>query len=312
MTAGEQRGKRQQDALRCGDDIERLGHAAGAGLAGLGHLAGRAGPTKRMPSRRSVSTLRRVAGWAHMAGFMAGRQQHRRAGGEQDGRGEIVARPVAIFAIRSAVAGATTISAASRARRMWPTSCSSSRSKRSVKTVPPVSAPTESGVTNSCAASGHDRAHGVAALAQAADQVERLVGGDAAADDKEDRGGAGLDGRRLRSAACGWRCRGGGGCRQLTGTKSAAQDGAHLLFHGDVVLGRGQPQAAAGGGIEAADREGGNGFGHCGSLDHDCNDCNAVQTHTPGTARGLPDFRQWPRSPPRRRRSAPCRQPSCR
>ena len=62
---------------------------------------------------------------------------------------------------------------------------SSSREKRSVWTLSAASAPTASGVTNSCAA-GHDR-DGCAALAQPADQVEALIGRDAARDDQENR-----------------------------------------------------------------------------------------------------------------------------
>ena len=89
-------------------------------------------------------------------------------------------------ASRSAVAGATTIRSASRDSRMWPISRSSSRSNRSVNTRSLVSAPTDSGVTNCGRRAGHHAAHRVAALAQAADQVEALVGGDAAADDQQD------------------------------------------------------------------------------------------------------------------------------
>ena len=48
-------------------------------------------------------------------------------------------------------------------------------------------APTsESGVTNSAPPLGQDRAHGGAALLQAAHQLEALIGGDAAADDQQD------------------------------------------------------------------------------------------------------------------------------
>ena len=83
------------------------------------------------------------------------------------------------------MAGATTIRSASRDRRMWPISRSSSRSNRSVKTRSPLIAPADSGVTKRWAAVGHDHAHADAALAQPADEVEALVGGDAAADDEE-------------------------------------------------------------------------------------------------------------------------------
>ena len=60
--------------------------------------------------------------------------------------------PFAIFAIRSAVAGATTIRSVSRASRIWPTSNSLAASNKSVKACSPASAPADSGVTNCCAA----------------------------------------------------------------------------------------------------------------------------------------------------------------
>ena len=60
--------------------------------------------------------------------------------------------PPAIFAIRSAVAGATTMRSVSRARRIWPTSNSLCGSNRSVKARSPLSAPAASGVTKCCAA----------------------------------------------------------------------------------------------------------------------------------------------------------------
>ena len=58
----------------------------------------------------------------------------------------------ASFAIRSAVAGATTIKSVSRARRICPTSNSLAGSKRSVNTRSPTSALAESGVTKCSAA----------------------------------------------------------------------------------------------------------------------------------------------------------------
>ena len=94
--------------------------------------------------------------------------------------------PPAILASRSAVAGATTIRSASRDRRMWPISRSSSRSNSSAKTRSLVSAPTDSGVTNSCAALVMTARTAIPALAQAADQLQAFVGGNAATDDQHD------------------------------------------------------------------------------------------------------------------------------
>ena len=106
----------------------------------------------------------------------------------------------------AAVAGATTTRSASRERRMWPISCSSVSENRSVNTRSPARLAKESGVTKRAAAAREDDAHARAALAQPADQLERLIGGDAAADD-EQHGPASedlvldRDHRRLRSLA---------------------------------------------------------------------------------------------------------------
>jgi hypothetical protein len=85
-----------------------------------------------MPSFLSVSTLRRVAGWDHIAGFIAGAISTGLLVASSTVEARSPARPFAIFAIRSAVAGATQIKSQSRASLMWPTSCSSSRENRSV------------------------------------------------------------------------------------------------------------------------------------------------------------------------------------
>ena len=96
-----------------------------------------------------------------------------------------LAWPPASLAIRSAVAGATTTRSAERDSWIWPISASSVRLNRSWKTFSPDSDATESGVTNSRAGLGQDRAHGRAALFQPPDQLEGLVGRDAAADDEQ-------------------------------------------------------------------------------------------------------------------------------
>ena len=142
---------RAQAAFDRVQQLGRLGQPAGAGLAALGHLAD-VGPDECTPSACSVATLRRVAGLSHMRGFMAGATSTGLSVAISTDVARSSAWPPAILASRSAVAGATTIRSASRDRRMWPISRSSSRSNSSVKTRSPVSAPTESGVTNSCAA----------------------------------------------------------------------------------------------------------------------------------------------------------------
>ena len=87
-----------------------------------------------------------------MRGFMAGATSTGLSVAISTHEARSSAWPPAILASRSAVAGATTISAASRDSRMWPISRSSLRSNSSVNTRSPVSAPTDSGVMNSCAA----------------------------------------------------------------------------------------------------------------------------------------------------------------
>jgi hypothetical protein len=93
-----------------------------------------AGPTKATPSPRSVSTLRRVAGWLHIAGFIAGAASTFLSLASSTAVARSFASPCAILARRSALAGAITIRSASRDSRIWPTSCSAWRSNRSVKT----------------------------------------------------------------------------------------------------------------------------------------------------------------------------------
>ena len=121
-----------------------------------------------------------------MRGFMAGATSTGLSVAISTQLARSSAWPPAILASRSAVAGATTISAASRESRMWPISRSSLRSNSSVNTRSPVSAPTDSGVMNSCAALVMTARTADPALAQAADQLQALVGGDAAADDQHD------------------------------------------------------------------------------------------------------------------------------
>ena len=160
------------------------------------------GPTTATPSPASRARLRRVAGCSHIRGFIAGATRTGRSVASSTVEARSSACPPAILAMRSAVAGATTMRSASRASLMWPTSNSVAGSNRSVNTRSPESAPADSGVTNSCAARGENAAHGKPALLQPADEIERFVGGDAAADDQQDasRAAAAGIGTRLRAA----------------------------------------------------------------------------------------------------------------
>ena len=100
VLAGESRKARR------GHDLVRLGHAADAGLAGLGHLAG-VRTDHGTPSAISRERLRRVAGCCHMRGFIAGAINTGRSVASSTAEARSSAWPPAILAMRSAVAGAT-------------------------------------------------------------------------------------------------------------------------------------------------------------------------------------------------------------
>ena len=87
---------------------------------------------------------------------------------------------------------------------------------------------------------GQDTTHGNAALLQPPDQVERLVGGDAAADDQQHAFDAGRNCR----AARGFRRRGTDRLRRLTAVLVGcrAQNRAHLVLDRTPAARRPQPQ----------------------------------------------------------------------
>ena len=120
---------------------------------------------------------------------------------------------------------------------MWPTSNSLRTSNSSVNGGSPTIAPTDSGVMKLLRGGRHDRAHRDAALAQPPDQIERLVGRNAAADDQQHA----LCRRALGRAARGFIRHGRSGERIVLG-RGAAQDGAHLVLDRAAVAGRAQPQ----------------------------------------------------------------------
>ena len=149
-------------------------------------ISPRFGPTKRTPSFSSVARLRRVAGCDHIFGFMAGAISTGLSVASSTAEARSLARPLASLAIRSAVAGATTMRSASRDKpdmadillvlaveQLGEDMVGGQRADRQRR-------------DEMLRGRGHHGAHRSAALAQPADQVERLVGGDAAADDQED------------------------------------------------------------------------------------------------------------------------------
>ena len=86
---------------------------------------------------------------------------------------------------------------------------------------------------------GQDAAHGEPALLQPADQVERLVGGDAAADDQQHALGRGRRGAARLPARGGGKASGAAASGLVGG---GAQDGAHLVLDRAAVA---WPRAAA-------------------------------------------------------------------
>ena len=152
----------------------------------LSAISPRFGPTKRTPSFSSVARLRRVAGCDHIFGFMAGAISTGLSVASSTAEARSLARPLASLAIRSAVAGATTIEVG----------LAGQPDMADILLVLAVEQIGEDMVGGQRADRqrrdellrrlGHHGAHRGAALAQPADQVERLVGGDAAADDQQD------------------------------------------------------------------------------------------------------------------------------
>jgi hypothetical protein len=87
--------------------------------------------------------------------------------------------------MRSAVAGATTIRSAERDSSIWPISASSVRLNNSVNTRFPAQARHRQRRDELLGRPGQDGAHANAAFGALPDQLQALVGGDAAADDEQ-------------------------------------------------------------------------------------------------------------------------------
>ncbi len=112
-----------------------------------------AGPAISTPSARSSSTLRCVAAFSHISTFIAGASMsgQRRARHSADSRSS--ASPCATFAMKSALAGATTMRSRSRESSMCAMLSATRLSHRSVHTGCPDSACIVTGVMNRVAAS---------------------------------------------------------------------------------------------------------------------------------------------------------------
>ena len=167
----------------------------------------RSRPSRRRSGRRARRRRRRAARGcaaspccAHMCGFIAGASKIFLSVASSTAEARSSARPLAIFAIRSAVAGATTMMFGSRASRIWPTSNSLLRVEQIGIRMLAGERADRQRRDEFLRRLRHHHAHRDAALAQAADQVERFVGGDAAADDEQD-----ALGRRSAASRCGLR-----------------------------------------------------------------------------------------------------------
>ena len=110
------------------------------------------GPTASTPSPRRIARFRCVAGCCHIRTFIAGATSTRLSVAISTVEARSFACPPAIFAIRSAVQGATTSRSASRESSICPIPASSVRSNRSRYTFSAASALADNGVTNSSAA----------------------------------------------------------------------------------------------------------------------------------------------------------------
>ena len=154
------------------DDLLRLDHAAGAGLAAGLAAVGRARESST-PRWRSVATFACVAALAHIRRFIAGATTIGTSVARHSVDSRSSARPCASRAMKSAVAGAMTMRCGQRASSMWPIAASAAASHRSVRTGRPESAWNVSGVTNSLRAGGHHDLHFGAAILESTRRVRR-------------------------------------------------------------------------------------------------------------------------------------------
>ncbi len=143
------------------------------------------GPTASTPSHVSVARFRCVAGCCHIRTFIAGAIRTRVSVASSSVEARSSARPCAIRAIRSAVAGATTTRSATRDRAICPISASCVRVEELAMHLLARQCRNRKRRHEFRRGPGHDRRHRGPALAQAADQLQRLVGRDPAADDEE-------------------------------------------------------------------------------------------------------------------------------
>ena len=148
-------------------------------------MAPSSGPIRVTPSPASVAALRRVAGCSHIRTFIAGAISTGLSVASRTVAARSSARPATALAIRSAVAGATTIRSAERDSSIWPIFVSSVREKSSDRASSSAKAESESGVTNWAPAVVRMGPRPRLRLAQKAGELQRLIGGDPAPHDQQ-------------------------------------------------------------------------------------------------------------------------------
>ncbi len=108
------------------------GSASRPGPNSLQAITPSSGPITPTPRLRRVATLATVAGCSHMRTFIAGATSTGLSVASSTVVARSCARPVAMLARMSALAGATTSRSAARDSSMWPISLSSVSDHRSV------------------------------------------------------------------------------------------------------------------------------------------------------------------------------------
>ena len=313
MAAGKQRRHRRQDALGRRDD------RPAARPCGRSRPR-RPRPSRRQPGRRNgcrrASASRRCAGWRHAptwpgsspapAGPARARRAARRWRGRPPGRSPSCA-------IRSAVAGATTISAG-LARQADVADILLVRAVEELGEDVPAGERADRQRRHEFLRRlrSSRRARAWPRSLQAADQVERLVGGDAAADDEQDGGGRARRGPRSPCRRCSQMRR---AQRQAPRQRRAQRAGWRASPLPWRRCARPPPAADAGACPRRARGWSGSGrFLPCSqsSMTACSNAVNDPASSGACDRASLEGSARSPRSPPRRRRSAPCRPPPCR
>jgi hypothetical protein len=182
----ERPGAAAQNRFRRGGDLQRLRHPADTGFIGFGHLAG-----IRADEGDAVARQLRDIAFGRGVGphqrIHRGRDQHRTVGGKQDRGGKIVG--VALRHLRHQVGGGgrddDQIGVAGEADMPG---IELALGIEQVGVAALVCERSRSAGDELLRGAGHDAADMDAAILQAADQVERLIGRDAAADDQGDAG----------------------------------------------------------------------------------------------------------------------------